>query len=198
MNIPQTKEKALSACAVVDIIDGEIKCCGKTEKLRGLWQLVGMWQLDKLMVESVGKDLDKLGVCYSHFMFDQNKLHLGGTKKLRSTSESLIHSRRCQFCGINYYFFSRGKFCVDHSWKLLGKHVQIPCIGQKNCKVLEEFDSIVTKVQSNYKARYICCDCYEKEGGHLHVKSGTGKNESSCHLEKKHEQDLINSLKLMN
>jgi len=107
MNIPQTKEKALSACAVVDIIDGEIKCCGKTEKLRGLWQLVGMWQLDKLMVESVGKDLDKLGVCYSHFIFDQNKLHLGGTKKLRSTSESLIHSRRCRFCGINYYFFSR-------------------------------------------------------------------------------------------
>ncbi len=63
---------------------------------------------------------------------------------------------------------------------------------------MEEFDSIVTKVQSNYKARYICCDCYEKEGGHLHVKSGTGKNESSCHLEKKHEQDLINSLKLIN
>jgi len=33
INIPQTKEKALSACAVVDIIDGEIKYCDKTEKL---------------------------------------------------------------------------------------------------------------------------------------------------------------------
>jgi hypothetical protein len=150
------------------------------------------------MVESVGKDLDKLGVCYNHFMFDQNKLHLGGTKKLKSISESLIHSRRCRFCGINYYFFSRGKFCVEHSWKLLGKHVQVPCIGQKNCKALEKFDSMVTKAQSNYKARYICCDCYEKEGGHLHVRSGKGKNESICHLVGKHEQDLINSLEIIN
>ena len=98
MNIPQTMEKTLSPCAVIDIIDGEIKCCKGTEKLRGLWHLVGMWQLDKFMVESVGRDLDKLGVCYSHFMFDQNKLHLEGTKKLRSTLESLIHFRRCRFC----------------------------------------------------------------------------------------------------
>ena len=198
MNIPQTKEKTLSACAVVDIIDGEIKCCGGTEKLRGLWQLVGMWQLDKSMVEGVSGNLDKLGVCYSHFMFDQNKLHSEGTKKLKTSLESLIHSRRCRFCGINYYFFSRGKFCAEHSWKLLGKYVQVPCIGQKNCKALKEFDSIVMKAQSNYKARYICCDCYEKEGGHLHVKPGRGKKESSCHFEGKHKQDLINSLELMN
>ena len=169
-----------------------------TEKLRGLWQLVGMWQLDKSMVEGVSGNLDKLGVCYSHFMFDQNKLHSEGTKKLKSSLESLIHSRRCRFCGINYYFFSRGKFCAEHSWKLLGKYVQVPCIGQKNCKALKEFDSIVMKAQSNYKARYICCDCYEKEGGHLHVKPGRGKKESSCYFEGKHERDLINSLELMN
>jgi hypothetical protein len=198
VNIPQTTRKTLSPCVVVDIIDGKIKCCGGTEKLRGLWQLVGMWQLDKSMVEGVNGDLDKLGVCYSHFMFDQNKLHSEGTKKLKSASESLIHSRRCRFCGINYYFFSRGKFCAEHSWKLLGKHVQVPCIGQKNCKMLKEFDSIVIKAQSNHKARYICCDCYEKEGGHLHVKPGRGKKESSCHLEGKHERDLTNSLELMN
>ncbi|RIA89703.1 hypothetical protein C1645_824469 [Glomus cerebriforme] len=148
INILQIMGKTLSTCAVIDIIDGEIKCC-----------------------ESIGKDLDKLGVCYSHFMFDQNKLHLGDTKKLKSTSESLIHSRR--------------------------KYIQVPCIGQKNCKTLEEFDSIVTKAQSNYKARYVCCDCYEKEEGHLHVKPGKGKNESICHLEGKHDQHLINSLKII-
>ena len=198
MNIPQTTGKTLSACAIVDIIDGEIKCCEGTEKLRELWQLVGMWQLDKLMVEGVDGDLDKLGVCYSYFMFDQNKLHSEGTKRLKSTLESLIHSRRCRFCGINYYFYSRGKFCADHSWKLLGKHIQVPCIGQKNCKALKEFGSIVIKAQSNFKARYICCNCYEKEGRHLHVKPERGKKEGSCHFEGKHEQDLINSLDLMN
>src|SRR2546430_4255557 len=55
-------------------------------------------------------------------------------------------------------FRSRGKFCAEHSWKLLGKYVQVPCIasiGQKNCKALKEFGSIVTKAQSNHKARYI-------------------------------------------
>src|SRR3954453_1403966 len=62
MCIPQitNKKACLSACAVVDIIDGRIKCCGETENLRGLWQLVGMWQLDKSIVEGVGGNLDKL------------------------------------------------------------------------------------------------------------------------------------------
>ena len=157
-----------------------------------------MWQLDKSIVESVGKDLNKLGVCYSHFMFDQNKLHSESTKKLKSTLESLIHSRCYQFCEINYYFFSHRKFCAEHSWKLLGKYVQVSCIGQKNCKALKEFGSVITKVQSNYKARYICCNCYEKEEGHLHIKSKWGKKEDSCHSEEKHKQNLVNSLELMN
>ena len=62
ISIPQTTDKTgLSACAVVDIIDERIKCCGETENLRGLWQLVGMWQLDKSTVEGVDGNLDKLG-----------------------------------------------------------------------------------------------------------------------------------------
>src|SRR6266542_440213 len=157
-----------------------------------------MWQLDKLMVESVDRDLDKLGVCYSHFMFDQNKLHSEGIKKSKNILESLIHLWRYRYCGINYYFFSRGKFCAEHSWKLLGKHIQILCTGQKSCRALEGFEPIIIKAQSNYKARYICCECYKKEGGHLHIKPGRGKNESNCYLEGKHEQDLVNSLKLIN
>jgi hypothetical protein len=80
----------------------------------------------------------------------------------------------------------------------LEKHVQIPCTGQKSCKALEEFESIIIKSQSNYKARYICCGCYEKEGGHLYIKPGRGNNESNCHLEGKHEQDIVNSLELIN
>ena len=62
---------------------------------------------------------------------------------------------------------------------------------------MEEFESIIIKLQSSHKARYICCEWYEKEGGHLYVKSGWGKNESSCHLEGKHKQDLVNSLELI-
>ncbi len=62
-SIPQTTEKSdLSACAVIDIIEGEIRSCGDTENLCSLWQLVGMWQLDQSIVEGVGKNLDKLGV----------------------------------------------------------------------------------------------------------------------------------------
>lgn len=96
MSIPQiTNKTGLSACAVVDVIDGKIKGCKETENLRGLWQLVGMWQLDQSIVEGIGGNLDKLGVCYSHFMFDQNKLHSGGNKKSKSILESLIHLRRC-------------------------------------------------------------------------------------------------------
>src|SRR5947208_5932883 len=102
MSIPQIQGKAcLTACAVVDIADGKIKCCGKMENLRRLWQLIGTWQLDKSTVESVDRDLEKLGVCYSHFMFDQNKLHSEGIKKSKDVSESLIHLRRCRYCGIN-------------------------------------------------------------------------------------------------
>ena len=121
MNIPQTTGKTLSACAIVDIIDGEIKCCEGTEKLRRLWQLVGMWQLDKLMVEGVDGDLDKLGVCYSHFMFDQNKLHSEGTKRLKSTLESLIHSRRCRFCGTTTF----------RPWRRCGRSSRI-AVGRAN------------------------------------------------------------------
>ncbi|GBB89768.1 hypothetical protein RclHR1_16570003 [Rhizophagus clarus] len=119
-------------------------------------------------------------------------------KNQKVVSESLIHYQHCRYYEINYYFFSRKKFCADYSWKLLEKHIQIPCTGQKSCKALEEFESIVIKLQSNYKARYICCECYEKEGGHLYVRPRRGNNESSYHLEGKYKQDLINSLELIN
>ena len=66
------------------------------------WNVV----IDKQLVEAVDKYLEKLGICYNHFMFDQNKLHSSSIKKTKNSSESIIHNRRCKFCEINYYFFS--------------------------------------------------------------------------------------------
>ncbi|RHZ84920.1 hypothetical protein Glove_74g285 [Diversispora epigaea] len=35
-----------SNCVVIDTINGKIQRHNSTEKLRGVWQLVGTWQLD--------------------------------------------------------------------------------------------------------------------------------------------------------
>ena len=96
-----------------------------------MWQLVGTWQLDNNAVFQAGKNLDKLGVCYMHFLFDQNILHEGGVKGKKDVQQSIIHFCRCRFCEQNYYFFSHGKYCEEHSWKVLGKEIRLACICQK-------------------------------------------------------------------
>ena len=67
----------------------------------------------------------------------------------------------------------------------------------KDCKAIEEFNPIIIQVQSNHKAWYVCCNCYEKEGGHLYRKPGWEKKVTSCYFEEKHKQDPIISLKLI-
>ncbi len=90
--IPQISNNSiLIPCAIIDHIDGDIKKCGSTNKLRGLWQLVGTWELDTDTVIQAKKQLENLGVCYNHFMFDQNKLHSKGVKKNKDISQSLIN-----------------------------------------------------------------------------------------------------------
>jgi hypothetical protein len=157
IEIAQNKVSTLSPCVVLDVIDGNLQKCNSTENLRGLWQLVGIWQLDSESVIQAGKELNKLGVCQMHFLFDQNQLHSGGAKKNKDISQSLIYCRRCKFCGKNYHIFSRGKYCEEHSWKLIGKQIYTACIAQKGCNALQEFCPIVVKAKSDEKARYICC-----------------------------------------
>ena len=41
-----SNNNVLIPCAIIDHIDGEIKKCNSTNKLRRLWQLVGIWELD--------------------------------------------------------------------------------------------------------------------------------------------------------
>ena len=142
--IPQISNNSiLIPCAIIDHIDGDIKKCGSTNKLRGLWQLVGTWELDTDTVIQAKKQLENLGVCYNHFMFDQNKLHSKGVKKNKDISQSLINYKRCLYCGKNYYVFSRGKICSEHSWSLIGKNLQVACVGQKTCPALQVFNSII-------------------------------------------------------
>ena len=123
-------------------------------------------------------------------MFDQNQLHELGIKGRKDVRQSLIHSHRCRFCGKNYYFFSHGKYCKEHSWRVLGNELRLACICQKGCDVLKKLDPIILPTNSNNiynKTWYICCKCYEDHGDHLYIRPGRGKkaihyNETDNHL----------------
>src|SRR5207248_8167996 len=66
--IPQTSSSNLTLCILIDIINRSIQRCGEVKNLRELAQLVSTWQLD----DNEAKELENLGVCQEHFMFDQN------------------------------------------------------------------------------------------------------------------------------
>ncbi|CAI2199961.1 2637_t:CDS:2, partial [Funneliformis geosporum] len=52
----------LIPCAIIDHIDGNIKKCSSTNKLRRLWQLVGTWELDTDTVIQAKIQLENLGI----------------------------------------------------------------------------------------------------------------------------------------
>ena len=54
----------------------------KTEKLKQLCNLFGTWQVDRDAIKEVNGVLSKLGVCDTHFQFDNKYLH---------KSQKLIH-----------------------------------------------------------------------------------------------------------
>ena len=76
-----TKNLNLTPCVIVDTIQGEIKRCGSTADLRRLEQMVGTWEIDANAVEDAKNSYYHLGVCYPHFIFDQNKLYDQGVKQ---------------------------------------------------------------------------------------------------------------------
>ncbi|RHZ63732.1 hypothetical protein Glove_328g119 [Diversispora epigaea] len=117
-----------------------------------------------------------------HFHFDQNKLHEEGLKKKIQTVDSLIQYKRCLFCGINKYFYSREKICLQHLWNLLGRNLQIPCIGQTYCPTLKE---------QNYSPII-----YSTTNSHLHCRPGKGKPIKTCQETGLHKEDTTLALKL--
>src|SRR4051794_27531367 len=112
IEIPHTSSLNLTPCVLIDKINGSIQRCGEVKNLRGLAQLVGTWQLDDNAV-CEAKELENLGVCREHFMFDQNRLHKKGAKKEHSVTHSYLHRRRCLICGHNFYFLAVKNFVMN-------------------------------------------------------------------------------------
>jgi hypothetical protein len=129
--------ETLSPCVIIDIFEGKIQRCNSKTNLRRLWQMIGMWQIDEEEVRAKNFTIEQLGVCYTHFMYDQNKLHSANLKQTKKYTQSIIHRRRCLFCSKNKIFFSRGANCEEHSYTIVGRNIQVPCIGQKKCGALQ-------------------------------------------------------------
>ncbi|GET55152.1 hypothetical protein GLOIN_2v1761305 [Rhizophagus irregularis DAOM 181602=DAOM 197198] len=180
IRVEQNKPKKLTPCVLIDKIDGKIQ------------------RLDSSEVLETNGSLENLGVCSYHFNHDQ-KLHDLKTKKKKSTADSILHRRRCLFCGKLFHFFSRGNGCSKHStWGLLGKSIKVACNGQHKCPALEECNPICKSVsEDNKNSRYICSECYELEGGHFHVKPGKGKLSTTCTEQKYHDHDIKKNLEIV-
>ena len=110
-----------------------------------------------------------MGVCSYHFNHDQKNLHDPGFKKTKNTGQSILHQKRCLFCEKLFYFFKQDLGCEKHLWNIIGKNIQVVCNGQVNCSVLESYDSVCKRHNEVKNLRYVYCNCYEREGGHLHA-----------------------------
>ncbi|RHZ56362.1 hypothetical protein Glove_402g38 [Diversispora epigaea] len=178
----------LSTCVIIDINDGKLQTCNNESK-KNICQLVGTWQIDANIATDFFNNKVSLGVCMSHFNYDQ-KNHINQTKQLRKTEKSIVHRRRCLFCGLNFCFFSRGKNCRQHSWNIFNKNIQVACNGQFSCNALAACLDIAKLADEDFlDPRYICCKCFEINGGHIHQKSGSGKPKFNCKTTGLHDED---------
>src|SRR6185369_123267 len=168
--IPESKTcDSLTPCVVLEKRNGVVTRCGSTITLRRIWNLIGAWELDNQAVDEVNKQVERLGVCYAHFMFD-SRLHKAGLKQSKSHEKATIASHRCIFCKKYYRVYYRGKECTEHCWLFLGKKTQAPCIGQHNCPAIKSVPRVVQEMTkgTSQRPQYICYMCYELQGGHLH------------------------------
>ncbi|CAG8625145.1 16863_t:CDS:2, partial [Cetraspora pellucida] len=70
-----TQSSLLTPCAVLDIFEGNIRRCGGKTNLWALKQMIGTWEIDGDAIKEIKNSYHQLGVCFSHFTFDQNRLH---------------------------------------------------------------------------------------------------------------------------
>ncbi|CAG8615530.1 8538_t:CDS:2 [Paraglomus brasilianum] len=201
----EVPKEELSPCIIVTNNDGSIRRCGRrnSENQRRFWNLAGVWEVDKRAVEEMENEPEKLGICYKHYMFDRNYLHVRDSEHKKSHTSSIIRKRRCMFCNKNFGVFSRGSGCEEHCWSFLNKTIQTPCIGQHKCPAIGKtgFPPLVKKAADVEQARYICCACYESLGGHLHQQMGRGNKEKkvicTSPAMKKHDNDTDESMRLL-
>jgi len=197
--IPYDKEIKKTPCAIVVYKDGKPSCCGtqdlKTQ--RGLSQIFGTWEVDVDMVKSVDKILSKLGVCQSHFLYDQNQLHEEHAKTQRKTDQSKITYRKCLFCHRYKYFFTRGDNCaIHHKFATCSRNVQVPCRGLFACPALTECAPYVKTSDNTERRRFVCEKCFEEQGGHLHQHPGRGHKDkdTTCTAKNLHAHDTRKAL----
>ncbi|PKK64008.1 hypothetical protein RhiirC2_854621 [Rhizophagus irregularis] len=165
--------ETLSPCVIIDIFEGKIQRCNSKTNLRRLWQMIGMWQIDEEEVRAKNFTIEQLGVCYTHFMYDQNKLHSANLKQTKN----------------------RGANCEEHSYTIVGRNIQVPCIGQKKCGALQVYHPLVFSTQQSKNARYVCMNCYENKGGHTYQHIGKGvKNDPNCDNMSYHNNDTKKAL----
>src|SRR5206468_8522101 len=151
--------------------EGCVVACTK-KSFRSLQQCVGAWEINPEIIGKVGDRSAKHGVCDSHFHLDQKpKFHSPGLKKCTPLTSSQIKQRKCLFCSKMYHVSLRGKKCEEHSRKILGKNL-FTCVCQFTCSsITNQIDLLSEKdednINSNYRSRYICQSCFQKNGGHI-------------------------------
>ena len=123
--IDHSNQQKFTPCVIIEFIEGKFQRCQGTGKLKQLRNLLGTWEVDRNAIKEVDGILSKLGVCDSHFQFDNKYLHQSSTlsKKNKDFSEGIIQWRRCISCNKYVTFFSRGIGCTMHSWHLNKKNV---------------------------------------------------------------------------
>ncbi|RHZ80585.1 hypothetical protein Glove_134g31 [Diversispora epigaea] len=195
--ISEQSTSSFSPCVLLDLKDGKLQTCSETKNIKNINQLIEVWQIDTHSAIEFEKGNLSLGVCMQHFNYDQRN-HRSKIKQIRTIQQCEIKRRRCFFCNKYFYFYSRGKRCKDHSWNIFSKNFQVPCTGFFSCNSFCELQGISKK---NYdeisRMRYICCECYEVKGGHLHCRPGPGKRIITCEQQDLHIKDVSYSLELL-
>ena len=188
--IPDITATPTTPCVIIDNEHGEICRCNRPSDKR-LLELVGVWEIDINAVDDVNKKFHLLGVCMNHFNYDQNTVHSKKLKHERSLDKSKVNQRICFFCNTKKIFFSRGSSCIEHTWNIYNQSLQVPCRGMVCCSAISD-SSYTEKMQNSRGVRYVCCQCYEKHGGHLHIRPGSGKKDVGC--TSKHVDDIETAL----
>jgi hypothetical protein len=198
----------LTKCVVTTKKEDIIQRCKNynDRNQKGLWTLVGTWEIDKSAIQEMENETFRLGVCDTHYIADMNRMHPEHFKQQKSCDKAVICNRRCTFCKRIFRVYSRGNGCEVHARSFLGKETEIPCNGQYMCPATESSPPLAQKIAGfNIKqSQYVCCKCYEAHGGHIHEHHGKGRREidyictaTNKHTTNKHDNDVDKSLKLL-
>ncbi|UZO06567.1 uncharacterized protein OCT59_026883 [Rhizophagus irregularis] len=57
--------------------------------------MIGTWQIDDEEVKAKNFLIEDLGICYSHFLYDQNQLHSSNLKQTKDYMESIKKDPNC-------------------------------------------------------------------------------------------------------